>query len=177
MSDDPASTGNPYTSYRRVTGGDGYFYLGGAYTTYVVARVFPGASGFGLWEQVDVKAQIDNGVIKGVTANGLQLQGAPLDLRNSDPRIDATAGSWRSGQWFANLVIQSSEGENMRVCWNVHLPPPPPVTGPPGFDPVVREPAFKRLMCGIYPKAGGRDVGGYVADDYAGDVRTFSGSW
>ena len=59
MSDDPASTGNPYTSYRRVTGGDGYFYLGGAYTTYVVARVFPGASGFGLWEQVDVKAQID----------------------------------------------------------------------------------------------------------------------
>ena len=92
MSDDPASTGNPYTSYRRVTGGDGNFYLGGAYTTYVVARVFPGASGFGLWEQVDVKAQIDNGVIKGVTANGLQLQGAPLDLRRGPGRRGICCG-------------------------------------------------------------------------------------
>jgi hypothetical protein len=140
--------------------------------------VFPGASGFGLWDVVNVQGNFNDGVIHSVTANGMTLTGLSLDLRNAELQVEATAGTWTNGRWFASLVIQSQGADLMRVCWNVHLPPPPPVTGPPGFEPVVREADFKRLMCGIYSRTEtGRDRGGYMVDDYAGQVTTYTGRW
>jgi hypothetical protein len=159
--------------------GDSYFFLGDALTSFTVTRGFPGASGFGLNHVVDIKPQINNGVITSVKANGLTLEGGSLDLRNATVTLDHGAGTWTNGNWFAALVVQSVPGrsDQMRVCWNAHLPPPPPVTGPPGFEPLVREQPFKRLMCGVYSKQGGAAVGGYLADDVDGKVTYYNGSW
>jgi hypothetical protein len=123
---------------------------------------------------------MDGGIIRSVRANGVDLQGAPLDLRNVDPAIDASAGEWRSGAWFAKLVIQSVAGNQdlVRVCWDAHLPPPPPLTGPSGTTGSVRDQPFKRLMCGVYSKSQpGPDRGGYVSDDLGGTISTYSASW
>jgi hypothetical protein len=180
VSDEPNHDGNPYTKYRKVLAGDNFYYLGGALVSHSIGGGFPGASGIGLTGFVAVTPVINGGVITSVTANDLTLEGASLDLRNVNPAINASAGTWTNGQWFATLLVQSVSGQPdlMRVCWNTHLPPPPPVTGPPGFDPLVREAPFKRLMCGVYNnKQAGPDVGGYVIDDFAGKVTTYSASW
>ncbi len=115
-----------------------------------------------------------DGVIDAVIANGMTMTGPQLDLRNVDPQLDATAGTWSNGKWFARLVIQS-QGELVRVCWNAYLPEPPPVTGPPGYKPLVRGADFKRLMCGVY--SGSREAGGHVQDDFAGTIRTYTATW
>ncbi len=178
VSPDPAP-GTPYSNYRKVVSGNDSYYLGGSLTSYTVTAGFPGASGIGLNHIVEVQPQFNGGVITSVKANGLTLEGAPLDLRNATVTLDQGAGTWRSGDSFAALVVQSVSGQPdlMRVCWNAHLPPPAPVTGPPGYEPMVRSAPFKRLMCGVYSKQGGPSVGGYLADDFNGTVRNYSGSW
>lgn len=177
----PNPEGSPYTDFRKVVASDNsYYFIGDALTSYTIGGGFPNASGFGLTGVVAIEPQVSNGVITSVKANGLTLEGSPLDLRNANPAIDASAGTWTSGQWFATLLVQSVSGQpdRMRVCWNAHLPPPPPVTGPPGFTPLVREAPFKRLMCGVYSnKQVGPDVGGYISDDFAGTVTVYSAAW
>lgn len=181
VSADPAEARNPYSVYRSVASSAGEtMRLGGQLQSFIVTGGFPGGSGIGLWEDVKVEPIVNGGVILGVNANGLRLEGAQLDLRNVNPALNAAAGTWTSGNSFASLVIQEVPGraDLMRVCWNAHLPPPPPVTGPPGYTPLERSALFKRLMCGVYKRdAGGTDVGGYLIDDMNGDVRTFVGSW
>ena len=179
VSPDPAST-NPYSNYRKVVAGNGsYFFLGGALTSHTITGGFPGASGIGLNHVVAIEPQINGGVITSVKANGLTLDGGSLDLRHATIALDHGAGTWRSGEWFAALVVQSVSGQPdlMRVCWNAHLPPPPPVTGPPGYEPMVRNAPFKRLMCGVYSKQGGQSVGGYLSDDFSGTVTVYQASW
>jgi len=128
---------------------------------------------------ISVAVSGSDGVIDAVNANNLLLVGPQLDLRNVDPAVDAAAGTWTNGEWFAKLVVQSDESPDlMRVCWDVHLPPPPTVTGPPGTPPVVYTVPLKRLMCGVYSRTQeGPDVGGYVEDDFNGEKRIFRGSW
>jgi hypothetical protein len=172
---------NPYTNYRKVmTAENTYYFLGDALVSHSMGSGFAGASGIGITGLVSVEPVANDGVIVAVKANGLTLEGAPLDLRNVNPAIDAAAGTWTSGEWFATLLLQSvaNRPDLMRVCWDTQLPPPEPVTGPPGFSPVVREAPFKRLMCGVYSNSQpGPDVGGYVVDDFNGTVTTFSGTW
>jgi len=126
-----------------------------------------------------VEPAASGGVIYAITANSLTLEGQQLDLRGATVPLDATIGTWSSGEWYASLVTTSIAGSTdlMRVCWNLNLPPPPPITGPPGVEPVVRAEPFKRLMCGVYPRSGSPNVGGYLIDDFGGTIRTFTGSW
>ena len=180
VSPDPAPD-NPYSNNRKVVApGGGYYFLGGALSSYTLSGGFPGGSGIGLWHRVDIEPIASGGVIVAVKANGLTLEGAPLDLRNVDPGIDANAATWSSGEWFATLLVQSvpARADLMRVCWNARLPPPPPVPGPPGYTPLTRTEPFKRLMCGVYNRdKAGPDVGGYLVDEFSGVVGTYSGAW
>ncbi|MGE0312978.1 MAG: hypothetical protein AB7P21_15310 [Lautropia sp.] len=156
------------------------FYLCGAMRSYQVTGGFPGASGIGASAVVAVEPIVNGDTVFGVTANGLRLDGPALDLSTVDPQVDATIGRWTAGDASAHLVVSSVPGSprQMRVCWNVNLPPPPPVTGPPGFEPIVRLERFKRLMCGVYDRlAIGADQGGYVVDDIGGRVSVSEGSW
>lgn len=175
ISKDPAPT-NPYTDDRRVHTEEGYYLIGGTMTTYSLAR-----SPWGpimVDNRMTVSPVGSGDVIDSVVANGMTLSGPPLDLRNVNPTIDATAATWSNGEWFASLVIQRDQPGRIRVCWNAHLPPPEPVYGPPDVPPAVRPVPFKRLMCGIYSETQvGPDVGGYMIDDFGGTIRTFRGEW
>lgn len=156
------------------------FFLCGAMRTYQVSGGFPGASGIGATAVVAVDPIVNGDTIFGVTANGLRLDGPAVDLSKIDPQIDSTVGTWKADSSVANLVVMSVAGkpEQMRVCWNLNLPPPAPITGPAGFDPIVRNEPFKRLMCGVYNRlAAGADKGGYVVDDIGGKLSVSEGSW
>ena len=156
------------------------FYLCGAMRTYQVTGGFPGATGIGASAVVSIEPIVNGDTIFGVTANGLRLDGPPVDLSKIDPQVDSSVGAWKADATSANLVVMSVAGkpDQMRVCWNVNLPPPPAVTGPPGFAPIVRLEPFKRLMCGVYSRlAIGADKGGYVVDDIGGRISVSQGSW
>lgn len=178
VSPDPAPA-NPYTNNRQVFHEDGRaYFLGGALSSHSLGRTPWGP--IAIDALVNVSMVGSEGVIYAVKANDLTLEGPPLDLRSVDPALDATAATWTNGPWFASLVVQSVPGNEalMRVCWNSHLPPPPPLTGPPDVPPVVRTVPLKRLMCGVYGRsAASRDVGGYVVDDFDGVVTTYRGAW
>jgi hypothetical protein len=103
-----------------------------------------------------------------------------LDLNQGSLQIDQVAGTWRNGDWYVQLVIQSTENAaEMRVCWNAQLEPTAPVQGPPdGGGPVVRTHPLKRLSCGLYGRyAATPAFGGYVVDDFGGNVTSFNGRW
>ena len=156
--------------------GGGDYFLGGALTGHSLAQASWGP--IVVSDRLEIYAVGNNGVIVAVKANGMTLEGPQLDLRNVNPEIDSVAGTWVSGQWFAKLVVQSDKPDQVKVCWDAYLPAPPPVTGPPGSEPVARPVPFKRLTCGIYGKKQvGPDVGGYIVDDFGGTVRTFRGDW
>ena len=181
VSPSPNPEGNPYTNYRKVSSPDGsYYFLGGAMTTHVIGGGFPNASGLGLTHVVTVEPQVSNGVITGVTANGLSMEGPTLDLRSANLPYDRDPIAWTNGQYSVKLLVQSVSGQpdSMRVCWDAHLPPPTPVAGPPGFVPQVRSEPFRRLMCGVYSnKQSGPDRGGYVIDDFGGKKTTYTANW
>jgi hypothetical protein len=180
ISPDPNPT-EPVSNYRKVHTGDNLFIYLGSRPKSLESHSFTTSPWGSLMKEgdVNVSATGSEGVIDGVTANDLDLVGPQLDLRNVDPVVDATAGTWTNGDWSAQLVIQSAESPDlMRVCWNVHLPPPRTVFGPPGSTPVVFTVPLKRLMCGVYGRAlPGPDLGGYVEDDRNGTKRIFRGSW
>ena len=161
------------------------YFIGGSLVSYRLVQV-PSRSnslqGFAIVaaDVLDVQMVGSDGVIDWVVANDVMLTGPQLDLRHVDPVLDKTVATWRHGEWFINLIVQSDQlGDVMRVCWDAFLPPPPPVrSDDPNFIPFVRTFPLKRLMCALYEKAKvGPDVGGYVVDDYDGDVLTFRGTW
>ncbi len=117
---------------------------------------------------VDVKPQMNNGVLTSVTANGLNLEGPTLDLRSADLPLGENAATWTSGSSSATLRVENDNGQanRLRVCWVVDLP----------SDQRVER--LKRVTCGIYDaNQPGKDVGGYIRDTIGSDVVTYSGSW
>lgn len=166
VSEDPAPT-NPAVPYRRLAAGPGtYYFLGGKMVSH--SQGF-GPTGPRPAAVVDIKAQINNGVLTSVEANGVNLEGPSLDLRSAPvPVGEEPANTWTSGSSTASLVVQSVNGEPnlMRVCWRVNLPTSERV-----------EP-LKRLMCGVYDiRQPGKDVGGYVEDTIGSNVTAYTGSW
>lgn len=181
IGNNPAET-NPYGSgCRRVTStAQDYFFLCGAMGSYQIRSGFPGASGLGAWGSVNIEPIVNGTSVIAVVANGLRLDGPALDLSKVDPAIDSVAATWSVDQSQVQLVVSSIAGQadTMRVCWNASLPPPPAVTGPPGFEPLVRKDPLKRLMCGVYARAQiGPDRGGYLVDDVGGAIAVYDGSW
>ena len=127
-----------------------------------------GAGGVGLAAVVDVKPQMDNGVITSVTANGATLEGPTVDLRSADLPLNEGAATWSSGNSSATLLVQSVNGQSslIRVCWDVVLP----ASG--------RVEPLKRIMCGVYDvKQPNKDVGGYIRDTIGSAVTEYNGSW
>lgn len=172
----------PVTNYRKVYTDAGEFIHLGGDADALDSHTFTSSSWGPLIKDRLVRVSLtgSDGVIDAVTANDLPLVGPQLDLRNVDPAVDATAGTWSNGAWSAQLIVQSVESPDlMRVCWNVHLPPPAPVRGPPGVPVTPPDTVpLKRLMCGVYSRAqAGPDVGGYVVDDFNGTKRAFRGTW
>jgi hypothetical protein len=181
ISPDPRPA-QPVTNYRKVYTAAGEFIHLGGDSDVLESHSFTRSSWGPLIRDrlVTVDTTGSDGVIDAVTANGLPLVGPQLDLRNVDPSVDTTAGTWSNGAWSAQLIVQSAESPDlMRVCWNVNLPPPAPVRGPPGAP--VNSPdtvPLRRLMCGVYSRAQpGPDLGGHVEDDFNGEKRTFRGRW
>ena len=174
--DDPNYDGNRYSRYRKVQGENGYFYLGSNYETFVLRGGFGISGGIGYWDLVKVAPVMNNGVLTGMVANEMTMSGPTVDLRNAKLDIDASAGTWTNGRYSVKLVIQSEGSDKVRVCWDAHLPPPEPITGP--GEPIIRVADFRRLMCGIYAKNNiGPDLGGHVSDDTNGKILTVRGSW
>lgn len=177
ISTDPAPT-SPVTNYRRISAADGsYIHLGGSLESHSFSQAPWGAI---LREGlVNVRIIGSDGVIDRVIANDMTMSGPQLDLRTINPEIDKGVQSWSNGEWSVQLIVQSDSGpDRVRICWNVNLPPPPPVAGPPGQPTVVYTVPLRRLMCGVYARSTpARDVGGHVEDDFNGTRRTFRASW
>lgn len=175
---DRSKSFNPYSGYDRELLDEtrGIYYMGERMQSYT-AVMFPWLK-VGTYGEVQVQADL-SGPIATVVANSLTLTGPSLDLATADIRIDQVAGTWRSGDWYAQLIVKSTDdAAQMNVCWNVQLPPPPPVQGPPGSEPVVRTQPLKRLSCGRYGRyAVTAAVGGEIVDDFGGSIRRFAGRW
>jgi hypothetical protein len=172
----PNPIAEPNTNYRRVlTDNREFIYLGRNEQTLALESHSFTSGMVGLIKDrlVAVTVTGSDGVIDAVTANGLTMVGPQVDLRRVNPLLDESAGRWANGDSFVDLVVQSTSSEDqMRVCWNVQLPPPE--TAPVQTSPVP----LRRLMCGVYSKTvPGLDVGGYVVDDFNGTIRTFRGAW
>lgn len=166
VSPDPASS-NPITRGRQVAAGPGtYYYIEGALMSYSIGV---GPSGRPTLDAVvDVKPQMNNGVITSVTANGLNLEGPTLDLRSADLPLGENAATWTSGNSSARLRVENDNGQSnrLRVCWEVDLPA------------AQRVERLKRTMCGVYDaNQPGKDVGGYLRDIIGSSVTQYSGSW
>ena len=165
VSPDPAPE-NPTTDFRKVAAGPGtYYYLGDALMSHSMGV---GPSGPRPAAVVDIRPQMNNGVITSVKANGLDLAGSPLDLRFANLPIGEEAATWSSGSSSVALKVVSVNGQPnlMRVCWDVNLPSSERV-----------EP-MKRLMCGVYDiNQPGKDVGGYMEDTIGSNKTTYVGTW
>lgn len=156
------------------------FWVCGAMASWQVRGGFPGPSGLGMWARVAVEPVISGTTVQGVTANGIRFAGPTIDFAATNPLLDATAATWSSGQWQVQLNVGTVPNRPalMRVCWNLKLPPPPPVTGPPGFEPIVRTEALARTMCSVHDRAAvGPDRGGYVVDDAGSGAKRYEASW
>ena len=178
---DPAAQ-DPYaTGCRRLVGAaQASFWVCGAMSSYQLRSGFPGGSGIGAWGAVKAEPVFEGTRITAVIANGLRLEGASLDLAGMNPPIDTPAATWTNGRWSARLLVASvpADPSLMRVCWQLVLPAPAPVTGPPGFEPLVRDAPLKRTMCAVYSRvAPGPDRGGFLVDDVGGSVTTYEGTW
>ena len=165
VSPDPSST-NPITRDRQVAAGAGsYYYLGSALMSYTMGA---GPGGVTLAAVVDVKPQMNNGVITSLKANSLTLEGPTLDLRSADLPLGENAATWTSGNSSATLRVETDNGQSnrLRVCWDVDLPA------------TQRVERLKRVMCGVYDvNQPGKDVGGYIRDTIGSSVTQYSGSW
>ncbi len=173
---------DPYGSgCRKLTAADqSAFWLCGAMASWQVRGGFPGPSGLGVWARVAVEPVISGTTVQGVTANGIRFSGPTIDFAATNPLLDAAASTWSSGQWQVQLVVASvpQEPALMSVCWKLTLPPPPPVTGPPGFAPIVRTEPLARTMCSVHDRvAAGPDRGGYVIDDAGSGAKRYEGTW
>lgn len=127
-----------------------------------------GPGGATLAAVVDVKPQMNNGVITSVAANGINLEGPTLDLRSADLPLGEGAATWTSGDSSATLRVDPDNGQSnrLRVCWEVDLPA------------AQRVERLKRLMCGIYDvNQPGKDVGGYIRDTIGSSVTQYAGTW
>ena len=192
ISPDPQAV-SAYTSDRKVyTAEGGYYYFGGAMRSYLLAQVpwlQNRARGFKIVadHEVNVHAVGSNGVIDTIVANGISMarptNPSQLDLRTMSIPLDSKVATWQSGdrQWTVDLIVQSDKPGHARVCWNVHLPPPPPLeSDDPTYVPFVRTAPLKRIMCGIYSaRQIGPDVGGQVIDDRgsAEETSTMRAEW
>lgn len=194
VSPDPNRLYDPYSNARRVTTADGqrwFDLIGGSaagreaasMTSFVIADGFPSANGLGYADQVSVVPEIVNGVVQSVTANGLRYTGSAVTLSSGEQPLDSELGTWTLNGYSVKLLVMSVPGQTvqMRVCWNVNLPPPAAVTGPTGYVPpahLVRTDPLLRLMCGVYGQGNpAQDIGGFVIDDRNGTVSTYQASW
>ncbi len=189
ISEDPAKSGNPYTHAHTLASADGQAsILLGSYGRYEMGANrlgdgFPSAFGVGIYDDTRVKAIIADGVIAGVEANGESYAGSRVNIASGRLPLNTTVGTWSRDGYTVKLVLttMAERPDVMRVCWDVYLPPPQPIIGPPGYvapPHLVRTEPFKRLMCGLYGRyVWSGNIGGYVIDERDGVHYTMTGYW
>lgn len=189
VSPDPTRIGHPLSESRSIASVDGEtaIMLGSSGRYEMVSNRlgggFPSLLGIGPYDETRVKALVVNGVIVGVEANSEYYEGPRVNLFGGQMPLNATIGTWTQGEYSVKLVLTSiaDQPDVMRVCWNVYLPAPGVMTGPPGYvapPHLARTEPFRRLMCGLYGRyAWSGDIGGYVIDEREGAHYTMTGYW